>query len=326
MNEQQFEAFLATMNNRQGQQGQRRAKELESTDPLDWLDWRDNFETAADIARWDDKRQRREISGAMVGKAKQAVRDIAKGDRDPVGPARDLLDQYEARFMPEAASDLARAQFQSAAQYDDETLLHWHGRLRDLFRRAYPMVADAAVNTSQDLRDAFIRNLRDRPVAEVTHRARAATYQAVLACAMNAEATTMFFAATDRAGSRGSSTSKAMFTMGRGATRGNRGGSSGNFGSRGRGGTSRSNGRDYRTGCHNCGRSNHGWRTCRDEIRDAKAHADGYRSLRGGSRRGRGSYTRGGGTRNVLRTVNSMGEDGPFDDGNYEDTMRGAEN
>ena len=159
----------------------------------DWLVWRANFVTTATINGWSNQRQRREISASMQGSAKLRTAAIPIAD-DYVHPAVDaapaagLLDAYEAVFIVAADSDLARTSFLRARQGPEESTLEWHGRLRTLFNRAYPGMTAVQTNNSRDLRETFLRGLRNATVGKDAWQRRPADYQAALDLASDAEA------------------------------------------------------------------------------------------------------------------------------------------
>ena len=99
----------------------RKAEPFSSGDGVEWRTWRRNFEITATINAWDARRQRREIAASMTGTAQLYVADIAIGDVQGAAPAADLLDLYEARFLPAAAGDLARVTFKDARQEEGDT-------------------------------------------------------------------------------------------------------------------------------------------------------------------------------------------------------------
>lgn len=101
----------------------------------DWPTWRNHFEEAVAANNWDDGLALHALAASMQGEASRTVRDLR-----PTHFAflTDLLAAYERRFMPPAASQLARSDFDNARQKKGETVLAWHSRLRALYHRAYP--------------------------------------------------------------------------------------------------------------------------------------------------------------------------------------------
>jgi hypothetical protein len=185
-----------------------------SADPVEWKTWRSNFEIAARINRWNQARQRREIGASMEGTAKMYVGDIPLGDEaapnQPVEPAAQLLDAYQAVFVPEANAELARVQLQLARQTETETITQWHARLRHLYSKAHPQLNYAQVEAEQHLRDLFILGLAVQKIKENTWNARPATYQACLAAAQGFQATALILDPTQNPSSGGSSAASTI--------------------------------------------------------------------------------------------------------------------
>src|SRR5210317_2207425 len=130
----------------------KKIRPLNSIDPNDWREWRENFTFDLEIMGdlWSEQRKRLELASAMMGPAKAVVRDIEVLPPRPPAPAAgqaaanwnippvaELLDLYEARFIPDAGSELLRAQVKMARQQEGESILQWHSRLRGLWQRAY---------------------------------------------------------------------------------------------------------------------------------------------------------------------------------------------
>ncbi len=197
MDDDQFQQFLGTVRNTLGT-GRSRLDNYESGDGTDWAIWRRNCVTRITVNGWNNQRARREIATAMKGAAAAWIQDIDIADAAiplpagaPAGAVADaadynlLLDAYEARFLPPAASDVLRVQFQKAMQREGETVLAWHSRLRHLFTRAYPHLNAAAVQASPDLKDRFILGLSDAKVRENTWNRRPADYMTAYLDASN---------------------------------------------------------------------------------------------------------------------------------------------
>ena len=145
MDPAQLAELLAALRGRGG--GNKKTPELSSSSAEDWRTWRSNFEVLAVMNGWDDRRQNFEIFSAMTGDAKQLVSGIGHGN--PAAPAGGgaapaapdpavLLNAFEARFLPPAAGEVARMQYEQARQREGESLRGWHNRLRSLCLRAYP--------------------------------------------------------------------------------------------------------------------------------------------------------------------------------------------
>ena len=128
-----------------------------SCDPDDWRRWRHNFLLHAESKGWNDNKKLLEIASSMEGDAHDVVADITRDNKTPV----QLLDAYEARFVPAAAQRMARSTFFTAFQMPGETLLRFHARLRESYRRAYPDRANN-LNTDAELIDHFASCLMDK--------------------------------------------------------------------------------------------------------------------------------------------------------------------
>ena len=161
---------------------------FETGDPIDWMTFRRNFEITITINGWPNNRCRRELAGALTGRAARAVAGIAVevvAGQVPI-PYETLVQQYQDIFLPAAASDLAVAQFEKCRQWSDEELLVWHSRCRDLFSRAYPT---EPTEDSRRLIAAFSQGLASREVKEFVYTHRPQTFGAALTTAQNREAT-----------------------------------------------------------------------------------------------------------------------------------------
>lgn len=159
---------------------EKKLTEFSSGDPIDWSIWRDNYEHKAALGQWNHDRCRRELASSMVGMAKLHVRNIPVGYGANAQPVGALLDLYQARFTPAAEGDLARAQFKDAKQREEESILTWHSRLRELFMRANPELDAAGIEANRDLRDVFLLGIANANVKEHSHRARPQTFQQCL--------------------------------------------------------------------------------------------------------------------------------------------------
>lgn len=156
--------------------GTRKVNSFSSGKPSDWLVWKRQLRTVIAINGWGDLRSRQEAQASLTGEAGRLVRDIdhdpAVADGAPAFTLDRLLEQYEAKFMPRAESDLAIAAFDVAVQEPQESPILWSTRITELFERAYPnVVADA----SRVLINRFICGLRDQPVAQYVHEQHPAT-------------------------------------------------------------------------------------------------------------------------------------------------------
>ena len=147
-----------------------------------WLGWRDSFENTVALNGYNDLEQRLALSGAMKGKAKLATMDIRvqepiQGQPPTIALA---LGAYQERFMPAAASHLARTKFEVARQGPTEDILDYHSRLRALYTQAYPQAADDTM-----LIRRFVGGLKRRELRMQAMRVDPQTYPAALAAAQH---------------------------------------------------------------------------------------------------------------------------------------------
>lgn len=106
------------------------------TEREDWLSFRRQFSFAVLLANYNDAQAKAGLFLCMTGPAQLTVQD-----EDHMDPGRDinqLLDIYEEKFMPPAASAMAMNKFEQAMQQPRESILQFHGRVRQLYARAYP--------------------------------------------------------------------------------------------------------------------------------------------------------------------------------------------
>jgi len=125
-------------------------------DPAAWRVWRRRFTIIAAQAGWANARQKSEIAAAMEDDASRAVQDIDHTVA-ALTPAQ-LLDAYEARFIPQAAGAMARGEFRNARQLPSETVVQWHTRAREVFLRAHP---GQNAEDSLTLIDTYVEGLAD---------------------------------------------------------------------------------------------------------------------------------------------------------------------
>lgn len=170
---------LTAMNNAAvaARAGSKKTRTLSSRSARDWRNWRLHFEDVARINGWNNQRQKREIRTSMEGEAFDCVKDIDVEDAN-LTPAN-VLDRYEARFVVEAASQLARSEFVTAKQGADESVLAWHGRLRELYLRAYPNRAND-LNADLMIVDRFVLGLSNPEIKREVIKSHPDTFQAAL--------------------------------------------------------------------------------------------------------------------------------------------------
>ena len=75
--------------------------------------------------------------------------------------AKETLDEYQKRFLPDSDSQLLRAQFACVVQLPNESVQKLHARMRVLYHLAYP---DASTRNDIFLIERFIAALNNREV------------------------------------------------------------------------------------------------------------------------------------------------------------------
>ena len=179
-NAQEIQALTAAIAALQGPGPNRKAPVLNSVNPSDFRVWRRNFLQVAEIAHWDDARQRREACAAMEGDASRAVGDIQFDFVPPGAQAATivgLLDAFERRLIPATAGPQARAEFYASQQLPNETETAYHTRLREIFIRAFP---NDPPENSITLIDHYTNSLFDENIAMHVMDANPQTYLAAL--------------------------------------------------------------------------------------------------------------------------------------------------
>ena len=125
----------------------------------------------------------------MEGAANRAVSDL---NVETFANVTLTLDAYEERFIPRAAAQLARAEFDHACQASNETVFQWHTRLREIFSRAYP---ERAATADRPLIDKFTIGLVDSALARHMLDHQPATFAQALQTAQSKQATEDLMAA-----------------------------------------------------------------------------------------------------------------------------------
>lgn len=148
--------------------GRRKLNSFSSGEGVDWMTWRNHYDQVAAINDWGNARQLREIQASMDGKAAKQVAGMVPDMPDAAGnggtPPQEFLDRYQEKFLPPAASRMARSSFLYACQESSEGILDWHSRVKSLYRRANPN--DQEWETRNALIDQFVLHLADSDVAK----------------------------------------------------------------------------------------------------------------------------------------------------------------
>ncbi len=164
--------------------GTHRIRTFGFTEGESWLIWKSHFRHVSRLNGFNDLEMRLALAAAMVDKAAANVNDINVEQPAIAGgppPTIDeILDRYQHRFIPAAASQLMRMRFDSARQGASESLLGFHGRLRALYNEAYPNMQDQT-----QLVRRFIGGIRKPHVRLQLNRQNPPTYTDALEIAQN---------------------------------------------------------------------------------------------------------------------------------------------
>jgi len=166
---------------------------FESGKGSEWIDWVRTFKYAVQINKWDDERARMSLAANIAGDAASMVRTIDPLDHYTLDS---LVQAYQAVFITPADSEMARMDFRTGCQAQNEGLIHFHIRLRNLYTQAYPREEDPDRNI--DLIDQFITGLRQQEVAKEVNKAAPSTYAGALEIAQNQTASIVKFSANRR--------------------------------------------------------------------------------------------------------------------------------
>ena len=90
---------------------------------------------------------------------KSAAIAVQTLDPDDYASVDELMVTLEQKFVTHGATTYARQQFRLAKQEKGETLVRWHTRLLNLYRRAHPMAGDAEVR--EEVIERFLLGLAD---------------------------------------------------------------------------------------------------------------------------------------------------------------------
>src|SRR5438093_3577467 len=157
---------------------------FEGKEGEDWQTFRLQFENIAEFLGYDDAQAKRALQSCMKGAALLNILKI--NHRDPDMNIKQLLALYETKFLPPAASDMARTKFENAVQGAKESVMAFHGRVQMLYARAYPTLLE---QDSEDLLIRFfIKGIYRKDIKLQVLRARPRTYDAALEVAQNESA------------------------------------------------------------------------------------------------------------------------------------------
>ena len=139
-----------------------------------FLAWRSQFQVIATYHRWSDEEAKHLAYAYMRGLALESVMDISITGPETL---KDILDEYQKRFIPPSDSQLLRAQFNCVVQLPNESVQKLHARMRVLYHLAYP---DKNTRDETHLIERFINALNNREVQNYVRRRKPTTYGAAL--------------------------------------------------------------------------------------------------------------------------------------------------
>ena len=142
MNDEQFQEFTRAMRGMRIRT--RRPETFTSGIGADWIVWRQNYETIVTLNEWTAENHRERIKNearaSLSGVAKQRTLHIASAGANETW--EQYLDRLQAIFLPQAAGQFAKAEYENSCQLPTETIAEFHSRIHMLFIRAFPEMAE----------------------------------------------------------------------------------------------------------------------------------------------------------------------------------------
>lgn len=129
-----------------------------------WMAWRLTFQNVCTLKGWTDAQAKAQMVAAMEGSCARLVSHV---HLPPLATAREALDLYGEQFIPAAYGKMSRMMFKTAAQEDNESIVAWHTRLRELYLRAHPNFAQF-VETTSEIIETFIMGLQHPEIRQKT--------------------------------------------------------------------------------------------------------------------------------------------------------------
>ena len=157
-----------------------------SGDPLKWYDFRREFQAFHRFVGWTDLQAKGALQTCMRGEAHYAISCLDDLAADRNVTCEQLLEAYERRFVPEAASDVAVLEYDRAVQGPNESIQAFHGRVRHLYFRAHTRPGHRMMpeeDILSHLVKSFTKGLRRKAFRLAVRRAAPNTYTAALEAA-----------------------------------------------------------------------------------------------------------------------------------------------
>ena len=136
--------------------------------------WHLQFQVIATYHRWTDEEAKYLAYAYMRGLALESVMDISITGPETL---KDILDEYQHRFIPPSDSQLLRAQFNCVVQLPNESVQKLHARMRVLYHLACP---DKNTRDETHLIERFINALNNREVQNYVRHRKPTTYGSAL--------------------------------------------------------------------------------------------------------------------------------------------------
>jgi hypothetical protein len=145
----------------------------------DWLMFRGAFENYARYNEYDDLQGKRALLHCMKDKALLTAMQLKH--EDCTTTMEQMIEMYQEKFLPPAASDRARSLFDNARAGPREEPLSWSNRLHVLHHRAYP---NKEAETDEQLIRKYARGFPQRRLKDHIQRMEALTYSDALKYAL----------------------------------------------------------------------------------------------------------------------------------------------
>ena len=160
-----------------------------SGDGPEWMDWLRTFRVAMTINNWTPQRSAQSLIANLAGEAAAMARHIHLED---YATLEELISALTGCYVTPADSAYARAQFKICGQRQDETLLKFSVRIKNLYAQAYPGLP---AETSRDLIDHYLQGLLNSTVAEKVAERLPSTFSEAVQAVQNSVAATAQFKA-----------------------------------------------------------------------------------------------------------------------------------
>lgn len=151
---------------------------FEDPETADWKTFRAQVEVLPQANAWTIYQAKTALINALRGPAAAAAVDLPiwPNDVDVAG----ALDILEEKFLPRAASQIAKSQFDASYQQPKESLMAWHTRVQALHRKAYP-----GINEESNMIRKFATGIKVSQVCSQVFRADPLTFAEALTSAQN---------------------------------------------------------------------------------------------------------------------------------------------